>query len=147
MGDRNWLIEINLVFVWGSKMTFVLSVWIEIKLFFGVEPSKLTWIWSGDRNWIDFSGGSKLAYFFREDWISLGFGVVGRNWLDLRAGDWTLLDLSVWTGIDLVFVSGSKILRFNVWININLVFVSGRRSWLDFGVGIEMTLCRGWSRN
>ena len=89
-----WLVEIDLqISVWASKSTWFVCGWSNLTRFsvgigidlgfmqwskmtwfwclelnlivFCVEPSKLPRILSGDRNRLDFSGGSKLSQFLR----------------------------------------------------------------------------------
>lgn len=137
-------IEINLVFVRGGEVVFVLSagrnrlgfhvgqskltcfvcvVWIDLVL---VWRSKLTRFQCGDRswlavyvvdrNWIDFNVGNELLVVRAWD----------QNWLDFGAG--VEIDLAVERETDSGFVSCESgiIFGFRVWIERVMITVWGQ---------------------
>ena len=141
-GDQTWLdfrlgIETGLVLGRASKNT-----WFQCmdrnELGFGVSASNSTSFYSGNRNWLDFSGGSRSTWFLcgGSDFISF-CGWSKLTWF--QCGDRTY-STSV-KGSELTWFSRGdrKILGFSVWIEMDLVFVSRDRNWLDLKVGIEMT--------
>ena len=141
------------------------------QLGFGVVASKLTWFYSGDRNWPDFSVGmkviwlcrwSKLTWFLNAGRESLGFSehsnwlafcvggpnllafcVGGLNWLNFSVGDRIWLGSRVgWNGFG--FCGLSNLTSFQCGGSALIWFLCSGRKWLVlvFGLKINAFLCR-----
>ena len=147
-------VEIDFVFVCAPKRT-CFSAWMEIDLVV-VWGSKLTWFLCAGWKWLVFS--------VRIDWLGfcvggrnwLSFCVRAENELVL-CGYWNLLGfiwadeidlMSAWEiEIDLISVKGSELTWFCVGVGNDLVlvygsncFVTGHLNWFDFSMGIEIDL-------
>ena len=158
-GHRNRLdirmgIEIDLISVMGSKLTWFLCGWPKMTWFqcggseltlISVMGSKLTWFLCGGRKWLVLSvgieiysvcvfvGGIELHWIFSVSLNWLDFTVGSRTWYDqCRDRNWRFC-----AGVEdyLVLVSGSKLGCF---------FVSKHQNWLELNWGSKWTWFQWW---
>ena len=129
------MVEIDLISVWGSE---------------------LTWFRCRDRNWLGFAWGSKITCF-RLDQKLLSFCIGGhRNWLvfRMRIGidltsvlglKWTWL--SYWGSEFSWFYCGGRNWLFCVGVEIDLVFCVRAENDLCYcGDRLTWLFCGGWNR-
>ena len=141
--DRSWL-----DFSDGIAINLVwnwlgFSVGIELDFFF-VRGSKSTSILCVGRNYLVLIYGSKLNWFLCASRRWLVFSV-RIDWLSFCAGGRNLLDFCMLADNHLVLVWASNLTSFCVGGRNWLDFILGDQTWLDFiaGIGIGLVLLWG----